>query len=84
MPEVARFLAIGATIEFESGNLKRAPRWMTSMGIEWLFRLSQEPSRLSRRYLIEDMPFFWLLLKQRFGYYKNPMNGISGEQRLNP
>lgn len=72
MPEITRYLAIGATIEFESGNLQRAPKWMTRFGIEWLFRLSQEPKRLAKRYLVEDMPIFFLLLKQRLGLYKNP------------
>lgn len=72
MPEITRYLAIGATIEFESGNLQRAPKWMTRMGLEWLFRLSQEPKRLAKRYLVEDMPVFFLLAKQRLGLYKNP------------
>jgi N-acetylglucosaminyldiphosphoundecaprenol N-acetyl-beta-D-mannosaminyltransferase len=72
MPEIVRYLAIGATIEFESGNLRRAPRWMTRFGLEWLFRLSQEPKRLAKRYLLEDMPVFLLLMKQRIGVYKNP------------
>jgi N-acetylglucosaminyldiphosphoundecaprenol N-acetyl-beta-D-mannosaminyltransferase len=72
MPEVSRYLAIGATIEFESGNLQRAPKWMTRFGLEWLFRLSQEPKRLGKRYLFEDMPIFFLLVKQRLGLYKNP------------
>jgi bacterial polymer biosynthesis proteins, WecB/TagA/CpsF family len=72
MPEVIRYLAIGATIEFESGNLRRAPGWMTRFGLEWLFRLSQEPKRLAKRYLMEDMPIFLLLARQRIGIYKNP------------
>lgn len=72
MPEIKRFLAIGATIEFESGNLSRAPKWMTRFGLEWLYRLGQEPKRLTKRYLQEDMPIFILLLKQRFGSYRNP------------
>lgn len=72
MPSIKRYLAIGATIEFESGNLKRSPAWMTKMGVEWLYRLGQEPKRLARRYLVEDLPFFALLLKQRLGFYKNP------------
>lgn len=72
MPSITRYLAIGATIEFESGNLKRAPSWMTKLGLEWLYRMAQEPKRLGRRYLIEDVPFFLLLLKQRLGLYKNP------------
>lgn len=72
LPEIKRFLAIGATIEFESGNLQRAPKWMTKLGLEWLYRLCQEPKRLTKRYLQEDMPIFLLLLKQRFGSYRNP------------
>ncbi len=72
MPSVRMFMAIGATIEFESGNLKRAPKWMSRYGVEWVFRMLQEPNRLARRYLIEDSPFFFLLLKQGLGVYKNP------------
>ncbi len=72
MPNVKMYMAIGATIEFESGNLKRSPKWMTSMGVEWLYRLGQEPGRLAKRYLVEDLPFFLLIQKQRLGRYRNP------------
>lgn len=72
LPSIKRFLAIGATIEFESENLRRAPKWMTKCGLEWLFRLQQEPRRLSRRYLIDDLPIAFLLLKQKLGFYSNP------------
>lgn len=66
------FLAIGATIEFESGLLKRAPMWMTKLGLEWIYRMQQEPKRLVRRYLVDDIPFFWLYLKQRINLYRSP------------
>lgn len=72
MPGVRIFMCIGATIDFEAGNVRRAPRWMSDAGLEWLFRLWADPRRLLRRYLIDDLPFFWLLLKQRFGFYKSP------------
>ena len=72
MPAVKWFMAMGATIDFEAGTLKRAPRWMSQSGLEWLYRLSQEPRRLSRRYLIECPPFFWLLAKQHLGIYRDP------------
>jgi len=72
LPKVKLFFAIGATIEFEAGAVKRAPEWMTKLGIEWLFRMMQEPKRLIRRYLIEDTSIFWLALKQKLGLYKNP------------
>ncbi|MCF8367805.1 MAG: WecB/TagA/CpsF family glycosyltransferase [Bacteroidales bacterium] len=66
------YLAIGATIDFEAEKVKRAPKIMQKLALEWLYRLAKEPKRLWRRYIIEDMPFFWLVLKQRFGKYRNP------------
>jgi len=66
------FLAVGATIDFEAGILDRAPQWMSRLGIEWLFRITRDPKRLWKRYLVEDLPFFWLLLKQKLGLYKAP------------
>jgi exopolysaccharide biosynthesis WecB/TagA/CpsF family protein len=62
------FLAIGATIDFEAGHVRRSPKWMSEMGLEWLFRLSLEPKRLWRRYLIEGLPFFWLVLQQKLSH----------------
>ena len=64
--EIRTFLAIGATIDFEAGYLKRAPAWMSSAGLEWLYRLASEPGRLWRRYLVEDLGFFALILRQKF------------------
>jgi len=72
LPRVRIFMGIGATIEFEAGYVDRAPYWISRIGFEWLYRLLQEPRRLWRRYLIRDIPFFWLVLKQRIGLYKNP------------
>ncbi|WP_421655473.1 WecB/TagA/CpsF family glycosyltransferase [Leptothermofonsia sp. ETS-13] len=66
------FLAVGATIDFEAGIIRRAPKWMSNLGIEWLFRISQDPQRLWKRYLVEDLPFLWLLLKQKRGLYTSP------------
>ncbi len=57
--------AIGATIDFEAGVVPRAPQIVSQIGAEWLYRLSVEPKRLWKRYLINDLPFIWLLLKQR-------------------
>ncbi|MBF2064015.1 MAG: WecB/TagA/CpsF family glycosyltransferase [Calothrix sp. C42_A2020_038] len=65
------FMALGATIDFEAGNIKRAPKWVSQVGFEWLFRLVCEPKRLWKRYLIEDIPFFFLILKQKLKFYIN-------------
>ncbi|HIK57432.1 MAG TPA: WecB/TagA/CpsF family glycosyltransferase [Synechococcales cyanobacterium M55_K2018_004] len=72
LPTIKIFLAIGATIDFEAGNVSRAPKLLSELGLEWLYRLLAEPKRLWRRYLLEDPLFFWLILQQRFNFYRNP------------
>jgi N-acetylglucosaminyldiphosphoundecaprenol N-acetyl-beta-D-mannosaminyltransferase len=57
----------GAVFDYVSGELQRAPRWMTDNGLEWLGRLLIEPRRLWRRYLIGNPLFLWRVLKQRLG-----------------
>lgn len=66
------FFAIGATIDFQAGVIQRSPAWMSDWGIEWIHRIASDPKRLWKRYLIEDMPFFWLMLKEQLGLYRNP------------
>ena len=58
----AWFLGIGISFSFVSGEIRRAPRWMQRTGMEWMHRMVQEPGRLFRRYIIEDMPFAAKLL----------------------
>lgn len=72
MPNVKIFFAIGATIDFLAGNVQRSPKWITSIGMEWAYRMAQEPKRMFKRYMIDDMPYFWLIAKQRMGRYQNP------------
>jgi N-acetylglucosaminyldiphosphoundecaprenol N-acetyl-beta-D-mannosaminyltransferase len=57
----------GAVFDYVSGELQRAPRWMTDNGLEWLGRLLIEPRRLWKRYLIGNPLFLWRVLKQRLG-----------------
>lgn len=54
-------MCVGAAFDFLSGNKTRAPRWMQRHGLEWLFRLAQEPRRLGRRYLVNNTRFLWKL-----------------------
>jgi N-acetylglucosaminyldiphosphoundecaprenol N-acetyl-beta-D-mannosaminyltransferase len=54
-------IGIGASLDFVAGRVKRAPVWMQRSGLEWFWRLCQEPRRLWRRYLVHDTFFFWLL-----------------------
>ena len=60
-------LGLGASFDFEAGNIKRAPRWMQKCGFEWLFRITQDPKRLFKRYIIDDMKIIKLIFKYREG-----------------
>ena len=53
----AVMLGLGAAFDFHAGTLRRAPLWMQRCGLEWLHRLSIEPSRLWRRYLVTNTRF---------------------------
>jgi N-acetylglucosaminyldiphosphoundecaprenol N-acetyl-beta-D-mannosaminyltransferase len=52
-------VGVGAAFDFVAGRVRQAPAWMRENGLEWLFRLSQEPRRLWRRYLILGSRFTW-------------------------
>ena len=58
-------ICAGATVDFLAGNIKRAPKWMSDHGFEWLFRFFQEPRRLFKRYFIEDPKIFKLAKKYK-------------------
>lgn len=58
-------LGLGASIDFEAGNVKRAPKWMSNVGLEWLYRLIKEPRRMFKRYIVDDMKIFKLALKYK-------------------
>lgn len=57
-------IGVGAGLDFVAGTLPRAPRWISSAGLEWLYRLAREPRRLSRRYLLRDPRFALILWRQ--------------------
>ena len=58
-------LGVGGGFDVLAGNVKRAPRWMQRLCLEWLFRLMQEPKRLFRRYLLTNTRFLYLLGRER-------------------
>ncbi len=57
-------VGVGASLDFVAGTVKRAPRWMSRVGLEWAFRLGQEPRRLWRRYLVQDPKFLAVLARE--------------------
>ncbi len=56
------WLGVGISFSFVTGAVRRAPKWMQTLGIEWLHRLAQDPRRLFRRYVIDGLPFALYLL----------------------
>lgn len=58
-------LAIGASIDFEAGNIDRAPVWMQKSGLEWFYRFLKEPKRMFKRYFIDDLSIIKVYLKYR-------------------
>ena len=59
-------IGVGVSFSFVGGLIPRAPVWMQHNGLEWLWRLGKEPKRLWKRYLLEDLPFFGMLLRAMF------------------
>jgi N-acetylglucosaminyldiphosphoundecaprenol N-acetyl-beta-D-mannosaminyltransferase len=57
-------IGVGGTFNFWSGRVRRAPAAFQRAGLEWLWRLSQEPRRLWKRYLVRDLKFFPLLARE--------------------
>ena len=66
----AVLVGVGAAFDFHTGRVRSAPKWMGEHGLEWLFRLSKEPRRLWRRYLIRGAEFAALTLLEQFGIKK--------------
>ena len=62
----AAMLAVGAAFDYHAGKLSRAPMWVQRAGLEWAFRLVQEPRRLWRRYLFTNTRFAYELLRHKF------------------
>ncbi|MFH1475346.1 MAG: WecB/TagA/CpsF family glycosyltransferase, partial [Chloroflexota bacterium] len=60
-------LGIGAGIDIVAGRFREAPDWMVRNGLEWAFRLAQEPRRLARRYLVDDPQVLLWAVRARFG-----------------
>lgn len=57
---------VGAAFNFQAGTIQRAPIWMQKYGLEWLYRLLKEPTRLWRRYLVTNTLFIWYLILYKF------------------
>ena len=54
---------VGAGFDFYAGTMRRAPKWMQRIGLEWLYRLLSDPRRLFRRYFVSNLQYLWAIYK---------------------
>jgi N-acetylglucosaminyldiphosphoundecaprenol N-acetyl-beta-D-mannosaminyltransferase len=58
-------MGVGGTFDIVAGVTRRAPLWMQNAGFEWLYRVIQEPRRMWKRYLVTNILFAWMLLREK-------------------
>jgi len=61
-------MGVGGSFDVVSGITKRAPAWMQKSGLEWLYRIFQEPSRMWKRYLITNTQFISMVFRHKLGF----------------
>jgi N-acetylglucosaminyldiphosphoundecaprenol N-acetyl-beta-D-mannosaminyltransferase len=66
LQKVNFIMGVGGSFDVVSGLVKRAPRWMQKAGLEWLYRVYQEPRRMFKRYMVGNARFIALVLKSKF------------------
>ena len=66
-------MGVGGTFDVVAGKVKRAPLWMQQWGLEWLYRVIQEPRRMWKRYLFTNTKFAWMLYRAKMKQWFNTM-----------
>ena len=66
-------IGVGAAFDFHTGRVRQAPRWMQHSGLEWFYRLCQEPRRLAKRYFKNNPLFALKIIGQLTGWKKYPL-----------
>lgn len=61
-------MGVGGTFDVVAGKVQRAPLWMQRAGLEWFYRVLQEPGRMWKRYLVTNSVFAWLLLREKLRF----------------
>ena len=58
-------VGVGAGFDYHAGKLRRAPKWMQKISMEWFARLLQDPRRLWKRYLVTNLKFIWYVMREK-------------------
>ncbi|OCT11013.1 UDP-N-acetyl-D-mannosaminuronic acid transferase [Paenibacillus pectinilyticus] len=74
-------LAVGAAFDFHAGTLKQAPPWMQKRGLEWFYRMIQEPKRLWKRYMYLNPLYVFTVVGELIGFKKIPVLFPTGSER---
>lgn len=77
-------MGVGGLFDFICGRISRAPQWMRESGLEWVWRLMQEPGRMWRRYLIGNFSFLGRVLLQRLGLRKARTDPLPAQEAAQP
>lgn len=77
-------IGVGGSFNFLAGLVKRAPEWMQKSGLEWVYRICQEPKRLWKRYVYGLFKFSWLALRSLVGVYRDAEDGDSPDESGSP
>jgi N-acetylglucosaminyldiphosphoundecaprenol N-acetyl-beta-D-mannosaminyltransferase len=83
LPGVRVLIGVGATIDYEAGEVRRAPVWMRKFGLEWSYRVLTDPRRYARRYL-RSARFLWWMAQARAGQYQDPFPQAGPAPRPRP
>lgn len=75
-------LGVGAAFDFLAGTVRRAPRWMQNLCLEWLFRISQDPKRLLKRYLSTNFAFLYHVYREGKTISPKPRVVMLGHKRI--
>ncbi len=81
---VSLAIGVGGVFNFLIGRVKRAPEWMQQRGLEWLYRVIQEPRRLWKRYFVQDMPIFAKIGMEVIRTRVELGNGVGAPSRQSP
>ncbi len=68
-------MGVGGSFDVLAGKTKRAPKWMQNAGLEWFYRFTQEPRRMWKRYLVGNIKFIYLVIKEKLNLNRKLNNG---------
>jgi N-acetylglucosaminyldiphosphoundecaprenol N-acetyl-beta-D-mannosaminyltransferase len=80
LKEINFTMGVGGTFDIISGVTTRAPLWLQKIGMEWFYRLVQEPQKMWKRYLIGNSKFIWLVIQEKIRYKKQKI--LSEERKV--